>query len=70
MTNNTNMKECPRCHRNCLHEEDVMNSIAHFGKNILICNDCGREHGAVGMYSTSDPVEIEMEARFRKEQGV
>jgi hypothetical protein len=63
------MKICPRCHRECLNEEDVMNSISHVGDNILICNECGKQQGFVGMNYSDDPVEIAMEERFRKELG-
>lgn len=61
------MKICPRRHRQSLHEENVMNSISHIGKNIQICSECGRQQGLVGMGYCSDPVEIEMEKRFKEE---
>lgn len=64
------MKECPRCHRQCLNDEEVMNSISHVGERVQICNDCGREQGMVGMNYSKDIVEIEMEKRFRKELGI
>jgi len=64
------MKTCPRCHKESLNDEDVMNSICHIGHNVYICNDCGKQHGLVGMNYCNDIVEIEMEKRFRKELGM
>jgi len=61
------MKECPRCHRNCLEDKSVLNSISHIGDKIEICSGCGQEQGKVGMGYCTDIVEIEMEKRFRKE---
>lgn len=66
----TSQLTCPRCHRQCLNKEEVMNSISHIGKSVQVCNDCGREQGMVGMGYSNDIVEIEMEKRFRKELGV
>ena len=64
------MKECPRCHRNCLDAEEVMNAISHIGEHIQICSKCGQEQGNVGLFNTTDRVEIEMEERFKKELGL
>ena len=64
------MKICPRCHRQCLNDEEVMNSISHIGKNIIICNECGKQQGSVGMNYCVDIVEIEMEKRFKMELGL
>lgn len=64
------MKECPRCHRNCLEEEDVLNSISHVGDDVMICSKCGLEQGNVGLYNNKDTVEEYMEERFRKELGL
>ena len=64
------MKICPRCHRNCLNDEEVMNSLSHIGKKIMICNECGKQQGMVGMGYSRDFVEIEMENRFKKELGL
>lgn len=61
------MNICPRCKRKCLEKEDVLNSISHVGKKILICSICGTEQGKVGMDISDDIVEIEMEKRFREE---
>ena len=58
------MKICPRCHRETLHDEDVMNSISHIGDNVKICSECGKQQGLVGMGYSTDIVEIEMEKRF------
>ena len=63
------MNICPRCKRKCLEKEDVLNSISHVGKKILICSICGTEQGKVGMDISDDIVEIEMEKRFRDEIG-
>lgn len=60
------MKICPRCKRKCLEEEDVLNAISHIGNRISICSICGQQQGNVGMQYSNDPVEIEMEARFKK----
>lgn len=61
-------KECPRCHRNCLEDDEALNSISHVGgKNLQICSVCGLEQGKVGLDATKDLVEYEMEKRFRKE---
>ena len=60
------MKICPRCKRNCLEEEDVLNSISHIGDSISICSECGKQQGLVGMGICSDIVEIEMEERFKR----
>lgn len=61
------MKICPRCHRKCLEEEDVLNSISHIGNDVKVCSICGQEQGKVGMKLSTDIVEIEMEDRFKKE---
>ncbi len=63
------MKECPRCHRKCLEDEDVLNSISHVGDRISICSVCGQEQGKIGMQICDDLVELEMEKRFRMELG-
>jgi len=63
------MKECPRCHRMTINDEQVMNSLAHVGQDIYICNTCGKFHGLVRMGVCTDPVEMEMERRFNKEVG-
>ena len=36
------MKECPRCHRKCLEEEDVLHAISHIGDRISICSIFGQ----------------------------
>lgn len=64
------MKECPRCHRNCLEDEGVLNSISHIGDRIEICSKCGQEQGLVGMEVSNNMVEIAMEERFKKELGL
>ncbi len=64
------MKECPRCHRICLEEEGVLNSISHVGNHVQICSKCGEEQGNVGMNYTTDIVEVHMEERFRRELGL
>jgi len=61
------MKICPRCHKQSLNDEEVMNSISHIGNKVMICNDCGKQQGLVGMGYCNDIVEIEMEKRFKKE---
>jgi len=63
-------KECPRCHRNCLEDDEALNSISHVGKNVQICSVCGLGQGSVGLDATKDLVEYEMEKRFRKELGL
>lgn len=40
------MKECPRCHRNCLEDDEAMNSISHVG-SIQICSKCGQMESLV-----------------------
>lgn len=71
MTKNTDMKLCPRCHRETLHKEEVMNSISHIGDwNLQICSECGKQQGLVGMGICTDIVEIEMENRFKKELAI
>ena len=64
------MKICPRCHRQSLNDEEVMNSISHVGNRVMICNECGKQQGMVGMGYSRDLVEIEMEKRFKKELGL
>lgn len=64
------LKECPRCERNCLDDEDVFNSISHVGDDVKICSKCGLQQGNVGLNATLDLVEIEIEKRFRKKLGV
>lgn len=61
------MKICPRCHRQSLHEENIMNSISHIGNNIPIYSECGKQQRLVGIGYCSDPVEIKMEKRFNEE---
>jgi len=64
------MKECPRCKRNCLYEEDVMNSISHLDNKTMICSECGKHEGLVGMGYETDEVEIAITTRFRNELKV
>ncbi len=65
------MKNCPRCHRNCLDKEEVVNALSHVddknGDSVYICSPCGSAQGMVGLGYCTDIVEIEMERRFRKE---
>ncbi len=61
------MEECPRCHRNCLDDDEAMNSISHIGYDVKICSKCGQAEVEVAMMFYVDIVEIEMEKRFKKE---
>ena len=64
------MKTCPRCKRNCLEEEAVLNAISHVGDRVQICSICGINQGEVGMQLSTDIVEIEMEKRFHSDLGI
>lgn len=35
------MRMCPRCSKNLLLEDDVMNSHSHTHNGVIICNACG-----------------------------
>ena len=61
---------CPRCHRNCLDKDPAMNPSSHVGNQVSICTPCGQAQGEVGMGYSTDIVEMEMEARFKKELGL
>lgn len=35
------MRDCPRCGKSKLNDEDVYNSKSHTHPGVIICNDCG-----------------------------
>lgn len=43
------LKECPRCHRNCLDEDRAMNAISHIDNKTQICSECGKFEGCIGL---------------------
>jgi len=40
------MKECPRCHKQTLEDEQALNSLSRRG-NVYICNPCGDEEALI-----------------------
>jgi len=57
------LKECPRCKRNTLEDEDVLNSISHVGK-VMICSTCGRMEGLVKLGGNVSKSEIMLSEEF------
>lgn len=41
------MKECPRCKKMTLEDEQVLNSMSRRGSGIYICNECGDEESFI-----------------------
>lgn len=37
------MKKCPRCKKQTLEDDQVMNSLSHRDRKVYICNRCGNE---------------------------
>lgn len=59
------MKECPRCERNCLNEDNALNSLSHIDNKTYICSKCGTHSGLCDMNYETDKVEILMHERFK-----
>lgn len=49
------MKTCPRCKRNCLEDQDVMNAISHLDNKTHICSVCGQMEGYIGFFNKGFP---------------
>ena len=41
------MKECPRCHKMTLEDEDVLNALSHRDNETYICSDCGNDESYI-----------------------
>ena len=41
------MKECPRCGKLKMHDEQAMNSLSRRDNKTYICNDCGEEEAYI-----------------------
>lgn len=41
------MKECPRCHKMTLHDEEIMNALSHRDSKTYICSLCGDEESFI-----------------------
>ena len=54
------MKECPRCHRMTMHDEEVLNSLSRRDNKTYICNDCGIEESLIDN-KVREPGELELE---------
>ena len=54
------MKECPRCHRETMEDEEVLNSLSRRDNKTYICNDCGKEESLIDA-GWRDPDERELE---------
>lgn len=52
------MKECPRCHKMTMKDEDVLNSLSRRDNKTYICNDCGKAESYID-FGIDDPDEIE-----------
>ena len=57
------MKECPRCHRNCLDDDHAMNSLSHVN-SIPICSKCGQMEGLVKLGGDVPKSEIMLTEEF------
>lgn len=60
------MKECPRCHRNCLEDEEVLNSQSHLAKDVFICSKCGQMEGLVKLGGNVPKSEIHLTEEFEQ----
>lgn len=54
------MKECPRCHRETMEDEQALNSLSRRDGETYICNTCGDEEALIDLGSI-DPTELELE---------
>ena len=64
------MKECPRCHRNTLHDDDILNALSHRDKKTYICNGCGDTEALID-YGLLKPGKMERDfAAALGKQGV
>jgi len=61
---------CPRCHRDSMNPDKVINSLSHLDNKTYICAECGKQSGMCDMGYQNDIVEIEMHKRFKKELGL
>lgn len=53
------MKECPRCHKMTIEDEDILNSLSRRDNETYICNDCGNDEGFI------DSGDMEIDQRER-----
>ncbi len=60
------LRECPRCKRRCLEDEDVLNSQSHKWKDVYICPTCGQMEGLVKLGSKVPESEILLSEEFEK----
>jgi len=49
------MKVCPRCKRNCLEDQKVLNSLSHIDNKTYICSVCGQMEGYIGLSGKGVP---------------
>ena len=54
------MKECPRCHRETMEDEQVLNSLSHRDGQTYICNDCGNDEAMIDL-GEQEPDDVELE---------
>ena len=54
------MKECPRCHRETMEDDQYLNSLSRRDAKTYICNKCGDEEALIDM-GFMEPDEREME---------
>lgn len=53
------MKTCPRCHKETLEDEQILNSLSRRG-DVYICNTCGDEEALIDSGQMS-PTETDIE---------
>lgn len=41
------MNKCPRCNKEKLLDDNIMNSRSHTHNGVIICNDCGTHEALV-----------------------
>jgi len=59
------MKECPRCKKATLQDDNVLNSISHEDRNVYICSKCGDMESLVKLGASVPKDEILMTEEFQ-----
>ena len=54
------MKTCPRCHKETMRDEEVLNSLSRRDGRTYICSDCGIEEALIDL-GEREPDERELE---------
>lgn len=54
------MKECPRCHRESMEDDEVLNSLSQRDNRTYICKACGDEEAMIDM-GMFEPDDVELE---------